>query len=192
MLAKNIFSIFLILIFVFGILNSACADSGPNIGANQAKSIAQNYLNSHKLPYKAVTPGLDNWQVKVKDTKTGETKWIPFNVAKEDSPDFGGPGRYEWIEGINSTWIVHVNDNSGKSVGKIYVDSETGKITGTELRSPHNAHNASNNSTDSNQTDNVTTQTSPASSSGNNTGIILGIIVVLVIVGAGYWMYSRR
>jgi len=191
MLVKNIFSIFLISMFVFGILNSACADSGPNIGANQAKSIAQNYLNSHKLPYTAVTPGLNNWQVKVKDTKTGEIKWIPFNVAKEDSPDFGGPGRYDWIEGINSTWIVHVNDNSGKSVGKIYVDSETGKITGTELRSPNTEHNTTKNNTNSNQIDNVTTQASPASSSGN-TGLILGVIVVLVIVGAGYWMYSRR
>lgn len=191
MLAKNIFSIFLISIFVFGTLNSAYADSGPNIGANQARLTAQNYLNSHKLPYKAVTPGLDNWQVKVKDTKTGETKWIPFNVAKEDSPDFGGPGRYDWIEGINSTWIVHVNDNSGKSVGKIYVDSETGKVTGTELKSP-TEHNTTKNNTNSNQTDNVTTQTSPASSSGNNTGLILGVIVVLVIVGAGYWVYRRR
>ncbi|WP_424354680.1 hypothetical protein [Methanobacterium sp. MBAC-LM] len=97
MALKNIFKIFLITIFVMGILNLAYADSGPTIGANQAKTIAQNYLNAHNLPYTAVTPGWDDWKTKVKDTKTGEVKWIPQSEAKGDSPDFGGPGRYEWV-----------------------------------------------------------------------------------------------
>lgn len=125
---KKGFQIFLVLIIVFGLFNFAYADSGPTIGANQAKNIAQNYLNSHNLPYTAVTPGWDDWKAKVKDTKTGAEKWIPVSEAKGDSPDFGGPGRYQWVEGYNDAWVVQVNNQNGKNVGRIYVDAETGKV----------------------------------------------------------------
>jgi hypothetical protein len=187
MLTKNIFKIFLIMIFVVGILNFTYADSGPNIGANQAKTSAQSYLNSHNLPYTAVTPSIDAWQVKVKDTKTGEIKWIQFSIAKADSPDFGGPGRYDWIEGINDAWIVQVNDKNGKNVGRIYVDAETGKILKPILNEPTNSTKNENTTTN---TTNTTNQVPPAST--NSTGIILATALIIIIAGTGYWFYSKR
>ena len=187
---NNIFKIFLIIIFVFGILNFAYADSGPTLGANQAKTIAQNYLNSHNLPYTAVTPSIDDWKVKVKDTKTGEVKWIPQSVAKGDSPDFGGPGRYDWISGYNSTWVVQVNDKNGKNVGRIYIDSENGKVLKAILDPVSQANGTPVSTNNINNTNNVTPQTSQGSS-GNNTWIILGAVILIVIVGAGYFIYSR-
>ncbi len=188
MLAKNIFRFLLIAVFVMGILNFAYADSGPTLGANQAQKIAQNYLNSHNLPYKAVTPGWDDWKVKVKDTKTGEVKWIPMSVAKADSPDFGGPGRYKWIEGYNSAWVVQVNDQNGKNVGRIYVDSENGNVLKAILDpvTPTNQNQSTTNTT------NTTNNTIPTTQeSGNNNILIAGIIVLIVAIGAGYFMYSR-
>lgn len=53
-----------------GIMNFAYADTGPNIGPNQAQKIAQNYLNTHNFPYKANTPHDSNLQVRVKDIKS--------------------------------------------------------------------------------------------------------------------------
>ncbi|HML06315.1 MAG TPA: hypothetical protein VK426_11115 [Methanobacterium sp.] len=189
-MTNNIFKIFLIAIFVFGILNFAYADSGPTLGANQAKTIAQNYLNSHNLPYTAVTPSIDDWKVKVKDTKTGEVKWIPQSVAKGDSPDFGGPGRYDWISGYNSTWVVQVNDKNGKNVGRIYIDSENGKVLKAILDPVSQANGTPVSTNNINNTNNVTPQTSQGSS-GNNTWIILGAVILIVIVGVGYFIYSR-
>ena len=176
-----------------GILNFAYADSGPTIGANQAKTIAQNYLNAHNLPYTAVTPGWDDWKTKVKDTKTGEVKWIPQSEAKGDSPDFGGPGRYDWITGYNSSWVVQVNDKNGKNVGRIYIDSENGNVLKTIL-DPVSTGNK-NQSTSANATNavnpsNTTNQASQGQAS--NTGLIIGVIILLIVVGVGYWMYNRR
>lgn len=125
---KKLFQICLVLLISFGFFNIVYADSGPTIGANQAQNIAQNYLDSKNLPYDAITPDWDAWKVKVKDTKTGGVKWIPVSIAKPDSPDFGGPGRYEWIEGYNSAWVVQVENQNGQNVGRIYVDAETGKV----------------------------------------------------------------
>ncbi|MDD3984372.1 MAG: hypothetical protein PHY59_00410 [Methanobacterium sp.] len=51
-------------------MNFAYADTGPNIGPNQAQKIAQNYLNTHNFPYKANTPHDSNLQVRVKDIKS--------------------------------------------------------------------------------------------------------------------------
>lgn len=125
---KNVLKMFLVLIFVLGIFGVVYADSGPTLGANQAQKIAQNYLKANNLPYTAVTPGWSDWKAKVTDTKTGAQKWIPMSEAKGDSPDFGGPGRYTWVEGYNSAWVVQVNNQNGKNVGRIYVDAETGKV----------------------------------------------------------------
>jgi len=194
MALKKIFEILLIAIFVIGILNFAYADSGPTLGANQAKVIAQNYINSHNLPYTAVTPGWNDWKTKVKDTKTGEVKWIPQSEAKGDSPDFGGPGRYEWVSGYNSSWVVQVNDKNGKNIGRIYIDSENGKVLKAILDpvSPTNQNQSiSTNTNNTVNTPNTTSQTSQGSAS-NNTGLILGVIVLLIVIGAGYWIYSRR
>lgn len=191
MALKNIFKILLIAIFVMGILNFVYADSGPNLGANQAKKIAQDYLNSHNLPYKAATPDDDAWQKKVKDTKTGGVKWIQFGTWKEDLPDFGGPGRYTAVEGINDAWIVQVNDKNGKNVGRIYVDAETGKILKPIINEPK-TNSTTNENTTANTTNTAnTTAQIPQESSGNNTGIILGVVILIIIVGAGYFMYTR-
>lgn len=191
---KNIFKIFLITIFVMGILNFVYADSGPTIGANQAKIIAQNYLNAHNLPYTAVTPGWADWKTKVKDTKTGEVKWIPQSEAKGDSPDFGGPGKYEWVSGYNSSWVVQVNDKNGKNVGRIYIDSENGNVLKTILDPVSTTNQNQSTPTNINNSFNPTNTTNQASQGqvSNNTWLILGVIILLVIVGAGYWMYSRR
>ncbi len=192
MALKNIFKIFLITIFVMGILNLAYADSGPTIGANQAKTIAQNYLNAHNLPYTAVTPGWDDWKTKVKDTKTGEVKWIPQSEAKGDSPDFGGPGRYEWVQGYNSSWAVQVNDKNGKNVGRIYIDSENGNVLKAILDPVSTTNNNQSTSTNATNAVNPTNTTNQASQGQNNTGLIIGVIILLIVVGVGYWMYSKR
>lgn len=190
MALKNIFKIFLITIFVIGILNLAYADSGPTIGANQAKTIAQNYLNAHNLPYTAVTPGWDDWKTKVKDTKTGEVKWIPQSEAKGDNPDFGGPGRYEWVQGYNSSWVVQVNDKNGKNVGRIYIDSENGNVLKAILDPVSTTNNNQSTSTNATNAVNPTNQASQGQT--NNTGLIIGVIILLIVAGVGYWMYNKR
>lgn len=131
---KSILKIFLIIIFIIGTLNFTYADAGPTIGENQAKASAQNYLNSHNLPYTAVTHSDDDWQIKVNDTKTGEVKWIPFMTWKEQfaTPDgIAYPTdneRYIDIYGVPTVWIVQVSDKNEKNVGQIYVNDETGKV----------------------------------------------------------------
>ena len=188
MLAKHIFKLSLIAIFIIGTLSFTYADSGPTLGANQAQKIAQDYLNSHNLPYTAVTPGWDDWKVKVKVKKTGEVKWIPVSDAKGDSPDFGGPGKYEWVSGYNTAWVVQANDKNGKNVGRIYIDSENGKVLKAILDpvSPTNQNQSTTN------TNNATNATAPASQgSGNNTAIIAGVIILIAAIGVGYFMYSR-
>ncbi len=189
MLAKTIFKLFLIAIFVIGILNFAYADSGPTLGANQAQKIAQNYLNSHNLHYTAVTPGWDDWKAKIKDKKTGAEKWIPVSEAKGDSPDFGGPGKYEWVSGYNTAWVIQVNDKNGKNVGRIYIDSENGNI----LKAILDPVSSTNQNQSTPTTANTTNATAPTSqgSSGNSNILIAGIIILIVVIGAGYFMYSR-
>ncbi len=71
MAIKNIFKLLVIFILIITILNCSYANAGPEIGPNQAKIIAQDYLNSHNLHYIAVTPDWDAWQFYVKDTRAG-------------------------------------------------------------------------------------------------------------------------
>lgn len=123
---KSILKVLLIIIFLIGTLNFVYADEGPGIGPNQAKIIAQDYLNSNNLPYTATTPGDDDQQVKVKDTQTGEVKWISMTLANKDIPDYNGKMRYEPIE--DPIWIVQVNDQNGKNVGQIYVDDYINQV----------------------------------------------------------------
>ena len=179
---RNGLPIFLALVLVFGFFNVVYADSGPTIGANQAKTIAQNYLNSHNLPYKAQTPGWNDWKVKVKDTKTGGVMWIPMDVAKGDSPDFGGPGRYTWVEGYNSAWVVQVTQN-GKNVGRIYVDAETGAV----LKAILNQNNQSNNQTSDNF-ENATPNTSNTNQTAQNQGLLDSIINSIVSFFQQIWV----
>lgn len=117
---------FLVLIIAFGLFNCVYADSGPTIGPNQAQKIAQNYLNSHNLPYTALTPGWDDWKAKVTVMSTGEQKWLPLSQVKGDLMDDNG--KYEMVAGYNTAWVVQVENQNGKNVGRIYVDAENGKI----------------------------------------------------------------
>ncbi|MBI5681044.1 MAG: hypothetical protein HZC47_09140 [Methanobacterium sp.] len=149
---KNVLKIFLVLIFVFGVFSVVYADSGPTLGANQAQKIAQSYLKTNNLPYTAVTPGWSDWKAKVTDTKTGAQKWIPVSEAKADDPGFGGPGRYTAVEGYNSAWVVQVNNQNGKNVGRIYVDAETGKVLKAIIDQGSNTNDADINATPLNQT----------------------------------------
>lgn len=124
---KNILKVLLIIIFLTGTLNFVYADEAPAIGPNQAQKIAQDYLNSNNLPYTAMTPVDGDQQIKVKDTRTGEVKWISMTLSRKDVPDFHGNMRYDWIEG-DPIWIVQVNDKNGKNVGQIYVDDYINQV----------------------------------------------------------------
>lgn len=205
MAIKSIFKFAIITILIITILNCAYADTGPTIGENQAKIIAQNYLNSYNLHYTAITPNGNVWYYYVKDTKTGEKEWISIDTFVHDDPEFGGPGRYKKVfDNMYGVWLVQINNNNGKYAGTIYVDGETGKIlkvaipqktqiktqskTTENLSTPKNTKNTTN-------TTNLTSQTFPESSqsepSGNNTGIISSIIALIVAIGAGYFIYTR-
>jgi hypothetical protein len=122
---KRSLKMFLGLVIILAILNAAYADSGPNIRENQARALAQDYLNSHNLSYNAVTPNIEtDWKAKVKVIATGEVKWIPFGDYKMDAMDNPTP-KYEYI---SQAWVVKVTDKNGKNVGVIYVNPETGEI----------------------------------------------------------------
>ena len=143
---KKIIDIIIISILLIGIINTTYADTPPSIGENQAKMIAQKYLNNHGLSYyKAKTPVPQDWRVKVKDTKTGKTKWIPYltyrSDYKGDNPfDDTTIPRYNIIfskktvgESIKSRWFVPVYHH-GKKVGTVYVSTETGKVWGSSFK----------------------------------------------------------
>jgi len=191
---KNIFKLFLITIIVIGLLNFVYADSGPTIGANQAQITAKNYLSSHNLSYTAVTPSDNNWQIKVKDNKTGEVKWIPFLEYKTDLYENGGSeNRYISIENVPTLWNVQVNNN-GEKIGQIDINGETGEI----LKVVINGDILENNIPQGNQTNedpstslNTTNQV-PQDTSNNTAGIILAVVSVLIIAGAVYWFKIRK
>ena len=190
MALKNIFKIFLMAIIVMGILNFSYADSGPAVGPNQAKNTAQNYLNSHNLPYTAITPNWNAWKVKVKNVKTGAAKWIAVDEAKKDSPDFGGPGRYKGVSGHNTTWAVQVNNKNGKPIGNIYIDAENSKILKANIDPvfqtsdpPTNAIGTVNETHSANQ--------NSQGSSGHNAGIIYSILLLISTISVGYFVYTK-
>ncbi|BDZ68002.1 hypothetical protein [Methanobacterium ferruginis] len=119
-----------ILMLSFLLCSVVYADSGPNIEANQAKAIAQDYLNSHDLSYTALTPNIEtDWKAKVKVIATGEVKWIPYGNAKQDAME--ETGKYEMI---TDAWIVQVQDKNGNSMGTIYINPDSGKIISVNLK----------------------------------------------------------
>ncbi|MEN6292305.1 MAG: PepSY domain-containing protein [Methanobacterium sp.] len=201
MAIKSIFKILVIIILIITILNCAYADTGPSIGENQAKAIAQNYLNSHNLPYTAVTPNGNIWYYYVKNTKTGEKEWISINTFIHDDPEFGGPGIYKKVfDNMYGVWLVQVNSMDGKNAGTIYIDGETGKVlkvTVPRKSQTKNLSKTAENTAPKNTTNttNLTSQTPESNSqsepSGVNTGIIFGIIALIIAIGAGYFMYTR-
>lgn len=153
---KNSLPIFLALVLVFGFFNVVYADSGPTIGANQAQKIAQNYLNSHNLPYKALTPGWDAWKAKVIVMSTGEQKWLPLSQVKGDLMDDNG--KYQMVPGYNTAWVVQVNNQNGKNVGRIYVDAETGAVLKAILDQSNQSKNVDTFETNSTPNTNQTAQ----------------------------------
>ncbi|HEX3013574.1 MAG TPA: hypothetical protein VHO92_04815 [Methanobacterium sp.] len=201
MAIKSIFKILVLSILIITILNCTYADTGPTIGENQAKTIAQNYLNSHNLTYTAITPNGNIWYYYVKDTKTGEKEWISINTFIHDDPEFGGPGIYKKVfDNMYGVWLVQVTNKNGKHAGTIYVDGETGKILKVAVPKKSQTKDLSKttteNTTNTTNMTNATGQTFPKSnsqseSSSNNTGIIFGIITLIIAIGAGYFMYTR-
>lgn len=202
MAIKSTFKIAVISILIITVLNCAYADTGPTIGENQAKTIAQDYLNSHNLHYTAITPNGNIWYYYVKDTKTGEKEWISIDTFIHDDPEFGGPGRYKKVfDDMYGVWLVQISKN-GKNAGTIYVDGETGKILKVTISQKSQINNLSKTtvrsiSTPKNTTNatSLTSQTFPESNqsgpSDNNTGIIYGIITLIIALGAGYFIYTR-
>lgn len=187
--------IFLTAIFIIGTLNFAYANGGPEIGPNQAKKIAQNYLNANNLPYTAITPGNDDWQIEVKGNKTGEVKWISVPEYQSNLPDSSGNFKYELIDG-NPIWIVHVNDKN-ETIGQIYVDTNTGTvlkaiIQGKVLKDDLNKREQLNG--DYYASTELTDPIDQALQSlVDNIGIILGIFgaILIIGIGIGYLAYKR-
>lgn len=179
------------MIILIGSLNFAYADSGPTIGENQAQITANDYLSSHNLHYTAATPSDNDWQIKVKDTKTGEVKWIPFTEYKSDMYEHGeSENRYISIQNVPTIWIVHVSDY-WKNVGQIYINSETGEIlkvvmNGKTLENTMNEGYKTNDSSASINTD------LPQDTLDNTTIIILVVFSILIVAGVGYWFKIRK
>lgn len=194
---NNIFKLFLILIFVVGILNYAYADSGPSIGENQAKNIAKGYLTSHNLPYTVISA---TELIKIKNRQTGSTKWV--SPSQWDSmtgnnkfkPDEDPNFQWEYAGNYNIAWKVATVNSQGTGTGSIWVNAETGAIITTELKSPDVQNNTSNDnkSNETNQTVNATNQTNQVPPNNNTWMVITAIVAVIIIIGAGYWFYSRR
>ena len=118
---KSVLKIFVMAIFIIGTLNFAYADSGPEIGSNQIQKIAQDYLDSHNLPYIATTPN-DKPKYLIIDKRAGKMEWIPNGEEK--------PTLDNYVIGATVVYDVPLNDKNGKNIGKIYVDVEdmTGNI----------------------------------------------------------------
>ena len=201
---KGVLMIFLITIFLIAILNSVYADTSPTIGENQAKKIAQNYLNSHNLPYKVAAA---NIVLDIKNKKTGAIKWVSSDQAKNLTGTYikEGPlpqdlaSNYQWDYAPSSSleerpsayvWKVSVINSQESNVGAIYIDSESGKIFKTDLKPVNNTN--SNQALNATNTTNVTNQTSTPQEPSNTAGIILATSAIILVAGAGYWIYNRR
>ncbi|MCZ3365509.1 MULTISPECIES: hypothetical protein [Methanobacterium] len=191
---RYILKIFLIVFFVIGTLNFVYANGGPVIGQNQARSSAQSYLNSHNLPYSAITPEWNDLKVKVNDTQTGEVKWIPVAVADEDQFNSGGEIRYKVIDAY-PVWMIQINDKNGKNVGQIRVDCNTGEVLKVNVDpAPPNSQKQSKPANFTHAA-NATASIPPEPSNNNmgfNVGFILGVIILIIVVGTGYWTYIKK
>ncbi|MBI5679279.1 MAG: hypothetical protein HZC47_00040 [Methanobacterium sp.] len=137
--------------------------------------------------------------IQIKNRQTGSTKWVTpsqwdsMTGGNKFKPDEDPTFQWEYVSEGFGAWKVATVDSQGKGTGSIYVNDQTGKITKTELKAVTTQTNStkSNNTNPANATTNATNQTAPGTSN-NNTWIIIGIIIVIIIIGAGYWMYSRR
>lgn len=198
MAIKSIFKILVIAILIITILDCSYADTGPYVGENQAKNVAQCYLNSHNLLYKVTTA---TFMIELYDyQKTKHKKWVSssqFDTMRKNNETFEGePVDNYYGSGTPCAWKVHVSNSQGKEIGSIWIDVDgNGAIIKIDL--PSNKQNTKiQNNTNSSQTTNITNQTFPESnnqptSSGNNTGIIFGIITLVIAIGAGYLIYTR-
>jgi len=121
---------FLIVALVFLTLNAVFADDGPVIDKNQARAVAQDYLDTHGYSsYKAIAT--DTLLAKVKEIATGKTYWMDAGQAKSDVREENP--KISLV--LNFVRVVDVVNSNGESVGKIYVDSynNVGEIVYKEL-----------------------------------------------------------
>ncbi|MEL7670521.1 hypothetical protein [Methanobacterium sp.] len=191
---RDILKIFLVMILVIGTLNFIYANGGPVVGENQARTSAQSYLNSHNLPYSAINPKWDDLKVKVNDMKTGEVKWMPISVVDEDQFNSTGKTRYEIIDDY-PVWMIQINDKNGKNVGQIHVDYNTGEVLKVNVDPvPLNSQKESKPANFTHAA-NTTAAILPEPSNDNigfNMGFILSSIILIIVVGTGYWAYIKR
>lgn len=194
MTIKIIFKISVIAILIITILNCTYADTGPYVGENQAKIIAQSYLTSHNLPYKVTTITqmykLDNYK------KPRHIRWVSSSQLDNKSDTFEGVPIGDYIEsGTLVAWKVNIANSDGKEIGNIWINVDgNGDIIKIDL--PNNKQNKKiQSNTNSNQT-NTTNQTFPESNSpsdplGSDAEIIFGIIILVIALGAGYFIYTK-
>ena len=187
MVFKSIFNFLIISILIIAILNCSYADTGPYVGENQAKTVAQDYLNSHGLPYKVTAA---TYMIELCSYReTNHTKWVSssqFDTMRKNNETFEGESVDNYYgSGTPCAWKVNVANSQGKEIGNIWIDVYgTGKIIKINLPHNQNTQNVSTNSTN-------TTIPVSQGSSGNNTGIMLGIIILIIAIGVGYFMYSK-
>ena len=194
MAIKSIFKISLMAILIITILNCTYADTGPYVGENQAKTIAQSYLTSHNLPYKVTTTTqmykLDNYK------KPRHIRWVSSSQLDNKSDTFEGVPLGDYVgSGTLVAWKVNIANSDDKEIGNIWINVDgNGDIIKIDL--PNNKQNTKiQSNTNSNQT-NTTNQTFPESNSpsdplGSDAGIIFGIIILIIVLGAGYFMYTK-
>ncbi len=185
----SVFKLFLIAIFILSFVNVSFADSGPSIEESQAKSIVNDYLDDKNLPYQANTA---TWMIEIKNRDTQSTKWVSVSqwdvmtdnnkFLPEEDPNF------EWECTGSYAWKVNVVNDQGGSVGTIWLDSESGKITEVNVQAVPKDTKPTNNT---NQTVNNTNQTT-AGPLSTVTALVLFIVVIAVIGIAGYLIYQRR
>jgi hypothetical protein len=191
---RDILKVLLIVIFVTGTLNFVYANGGPVVGQNQARSSAQSYLNSHNIPYSAITPKWDDLKVKVNDTQIGEVKWIPVAVVDEDQFNSSRKTRYEIVDAY-PVWMIQINDKNGKNVGQIRVDCNTGEVLKVNVDPVSITSQKQSKPANFTHAVNTGASISPEPSSSNigfNIGFILGAIILVIVVCTGYWAYSKR
>lgn len=199
--------IFLITIFLIGTISFVYADSSPEVGENQAKKIAQDYLDSHNLPYKVSTGTI---VVDIKNKKTGAIKWVspdkaanmtgfyekegplPSNLASNFQWDYNPSPPEDHRSG--EVWKVAVINSQGSNVGAIYIDSNSGEIFKKNLSTPKQNKNASNNTDSNNTTDSTKTSSEQNNQSGlpGTTGIILATVIIAIALGFSYWKFYGK
>lgn len=192
---ENILKLFLITIIITGTISFVYADSGPTIGTNQVKITVKDYLNFHKISYTNIIVNDDeDWKIEVKDTQTGEIKWIPFyGTYLSQFPNPHEPTdneRYVEIQNVSTVWVAHIKDN-GNEIGQIYIDSESGEILKVIINDKVMIDILSKE----NKIVNYTAEgyyAAPQNTLDTTTAIALAITSILIIAGVVYWFKYKK